>query len=182
MIEFLQIILSFFLFSLIIFVPINIFKSKLFFNRKFFCLDIASFNLILNCNILLFLSILPISLGSYNLLYLFLYIFIFIYNYFIQNFKLNLYKNFIQFLSLFFIENQNFSDLNKFTYNDWHPHLGSYFWAFFWNLMPIKFEYFGRLFYVFLFCFSIFYVCHNNLRDKFISHIIFILIILIFYM
>jgi len=213
MIEFLQIILSFFVFFLIITVPINIFNSKLLINKKFFSIDVASFNLILNCNILLLLSILPISLGSYNLFYIFCYLFIFIYIYFIQNYNFNLYKNFILFLSiffvvfliisanvavelnlgwdakyfyyikaLFFIENQNFSDLNKFTYNDWHPHLGSYFWAFFWNLMPIKFEYFGRLFYVFLFCFSIFYVCHNNLRDKFISHIIFILIILIFYM
>ena len=47
--------------------------------------------------------------------------------------------------------------------------------------MPIRLEYFGRLFYVFILCFSIFYVCHNNLRDKFISNIIFILIILFFY-
>ena len=213
MIEFLQIILSFSLFFLMITVPINIFNSKLLINKKFFSLDVASFNLILNCNILLFLSLLPISLGSYNLFFIFFYMFIFIYIYFVHNLKLNLYKNFIQFLSifiiifliisanvadelnlgwdakyfwyikaLFFIENQNFYDLNKFVYNAWHPHLGSYFWAFFWNLMPIKLEYFGRLFYVFLFCFSIFYVCHNNLKDKFISNIIFILLILIFYM
>ena len=47
--------------------------------------------------------------------------------------------------------------------------------------MPIKLEYFGRLFYAFLFCFSIFYVCHNNLKDKFFENIIFIFIILISY-
>jgi len=218
MIELLQIILSFFIFFLMITVPINIFNSELFIKKNFFSLDLASFNLLLNCNILLLLSFLPISLSSYNLFFIFLYIFIFIYIYFIHNYKFNLYKNFIQFLSilivifliisinvagelnlgwdakyfwyikaLFFIENQNFYDLNKFIYignveiNAFHPHLGSYFWAFFWNLAPIKFEYFGRLFYVFLFCFSIFYVCHNNLRDKFLSNIIFILIILIFY-
>ena len=103
MIEFLQIILSFFLFLLMVTVPINIFNSKLLINKKFFNLDIASFNLILNCNILLFLSILPFSLGSYNLHYMVLYIFIFVYIYFIQNFKFDLYKNFVQFLSLFFI-------------------------------------------------------------------------------
>ena len=103
MIEFLQIILSFFLFFLMITVPINVFNSKLLINKNYFNLDIASFNLILNCNILLFLSILPISLDSYNLFYIFLYIFIFIYIYFIQNFKFNLYKNFIQFLSIFFV-------------------------------------------------------------------------------
>ena len=212
MIEFLQIILSFFLFFLIITVPINIFNPKLFINKNFSSLEIASFNLILNCNILLFLSILPIALSSYNLFFIFLYLFIFIYIYFIQNFKFDLYKKFIQFLSiffiiyliistnvagelvlgwdakyfyyinaLFFVENQNLYDLDKFAYGTWQPHLGTYIWAFFWNLMPIKLEYFGRLFYVFILCFSIFYVCHNNLRDKFVSNIIFILIILFFY-
>jgi len=212
MIEFLQIILSFFLFFLIITVPINIFNSKSFINKKFSSLGIASFNLILNCNILLFLSILPIALNSYNLFFIFLYIFIFIYIYFIQNSKFDLYKKFVQFLSiffiiyliiatnvagelilgwdaqyfyyinaLFFVESQNLYDLDKFAYGTWHPHLGSYIWAFFWNLIPIKLEYFGRLFYVFILCFSIFYVCHNNLRGKFIGNIIFILIILFFY-
>jgi len=212
MIEFLQIILIFFLFSLMITVPINIFNSGLLTNKKFFSLDIASFNLILNCNILLLLSFLPISLGSYNLFFIFLYIIIFIYNYFVHNFKFNLYKNFILFLSifiiifliistnvagelklgwdaqisfyikaLFFVENQNFFDLKKFVYSAWHPHLGSYFWAFFWNLMPIKLEYLGRLFYVFLLCFSIFYICHSNFKNRFIGNVIFIIAILIFY-
>ena len=162
MIELLQIILIFFLFILIITVPFNIFNSKLFISKNFFSLDIASFNLILNCNILLLLSFLPISLDTYNLFFIFLYIFIFIYIYFVRNFKFNLYKDFIQFLSifiiiflvistnvageltlgwdtkisfyiktLFFVENQNFFDLKKFVYSSWHPHLGSYFWAFF---------------------------------------------------
>ena len=212
MIEISQILLSFILFSLIITVPVNIFNYKMFVNKKFFNLDIASFNLILNCNILLLISILPISLRLYNSLFIFSYLIIFIYIYFIKNFKFNLLKNFIQFISiffiiffiistnvaselnlgwdakyfyyikaLFFIENQYLGDLNKFTNNAWHPHLGSFFWAFFWNLMPIKLEYFGRLFYVFLFCFSIFYICHNNFKDKFVGNIIFILIILISY-
>jgi len=212
MIEISQILLSFILFSLIITVPVNIFNYKMFVNKKFFNLDIASFNLILNCNILLLISILPISLRLYNSLFIFSYIIIFIYIYFIKNFKFNLLKNFIQFLSiffiiylitatnvagelilgwdarffyyinaLFFVENQNLYDLDKFAYGTWQPHLGTYIWAFFWNLMPIKLEYFGRLFYVFILCFSIFYVCHNNLRDKFVSNIIFILIILFFY-
>ena len=212
MIEFLQIILSFFLFFLIITVPINIFNPKLFINKKFSSLEIVSFNLILNCNILLFLSILPLALSSYNLFFIFLYIFAYIYIYFIQNSKFDLHKKFIQFLStffiiyliisinvagelilgwdakyfyyinaLFFVENQNLYDLDKFAYGTWQPHLGTYIWAFFWNLMPIKLEYFGRLFYVFILCFSIFYICYNNLKNKFINNIIFILIILFFY-
>ena len=212
MIEISQILLSFILFFLIITVPVNIFNCKIFVNKKFFNLDIASFNLILNCNILLLMSILPISLRLYNSLFIFSYLIIFIYIYFIKNFKFDLLKNFIQFISiffiiffiistnvaselnlgwdakyfyyikaLFFIENQHLADLNKFSNNAWHPHLGSFYWAFFWNLMPIKLEYFGRLLYVFLFCFSIFYVCHNNFKDKFVGNIIFVLIILISY-
>ncbi len=212
MIEISQILLSFILFFLIITVPVNIFNCKIFVNKKFFNLDVASFNLILNCNILLLMSILPISLRLYNSLFIFFYLIIFIYIYLIKNFKFNLLKNFIQFISiffiiffiistnvaselnlgwdakyfyyikaLFFIENQHLADLNKFSNNAWHPHLGSFYWAFFWNLMPIKLEYFGRLLYVFLFCFSIFYVCHNNFKDKFVGNIIFILTILISY-
>ena len=212
MIEFLQIFLAFIFFSLIITVPINIFDSKIFMKKKYYGLDVASFNLILNCNILLLISFLPFSLTILNLFFIFIYFGIFIFIYFIKNFKLNLMKNFIQSIfvfliifliistnvagelnlgwdakyfyyikALFFIENQNFGDLNKFADNHFHPHLGSYLWAFFWNLMPLKLEYFGRLFFVFLFCFSIFYICKNNLKDKFFENAIFILLILITY-
>jgi hypothetical protein len=90
-------------------------------------------------------------------------------------------KYFYYIYALFFVENQNLYDLGKFVHGTWHPHLGSFYWAFFWNLMPIKFEYIGRLFYVFILCFSIFYVCHNNLKGALISNIIFILTILLFY-
>ena len=162
MIEFLQIILSFFVFFLIITVPINIFNSKPFISKKFFCLDIASFNLILNCNILLLISILSLSLKLSNLLFVFIYSAAFIYIYLIKNFNFNLFKNFIQFISiffiifliistniagelrlgwdaqyfyyikaLFFIDNQNFSDLKKFIQYSYHPHLGSFFGLFF---------------------------------------------------
>ena len=212
MIEFLQIFLSFIFFSLIITVPVNIIDSKIFISKKFLGLNVASFNLILNCNILLLISFLPISLNVLNLFFIFIYSIIFIYNYFIKNIGFNLVKNFLKSTSiflivfliistnvaselnlgwdakyfyyikaLFFIENQNFGDLNKFAGNVFHPHLGSFFWAFFWNLVPLKLEYFGRLFYVFLFCFSIFYICHNNLKDKFFENTIFILIILVSY-
>ena len=210
--EILQILLSFILFFLIITVPLNIFNTKKIASNKSFSLDVASFNLIINCNILLLISILPISLGIYNSLFIFSYLIIFIYIYFIRNFKFNLFRSSAQPISiffiiffiisinvavelnlgwdakffyyikaLFFVENQHLGDLTKFAHNSWHPHLGSFFWAFFWNLMPIKLEYFGRLFYIFLFCFSIFYICHNNFKNTFIENVIFILIIIIFY-
>ena len=101
MIEFLQILLTFILFSLIITVPVNIFNSKIFISKKYFSLDVASFNLILNCNILLLISFLPFSLTILNLFFIFIYFGIFIFIYFIKNFKLNLMKNFIQSIFVF---------------------------------------------------------------------------------
>ena len=103
MIEFLQIFLAFIFFSLIITVPINIFDSKIFMKKKYYGLDVASFNLILNCNILLLISFLPFSLTILNLFFIFIYFGIFIFIYFIKNFNLNLIKNFIQSIFVFLI-------------------------------------------------------------------------------
>ena len=184
MIEILQILIIFFIFSLMCFMPFNVLDSKIFSKKSFFFLDIATFNLIINFNILLLLSILPTSLDISNLIYLILYISLFIYLYLLKNYKLNLLKDFFQFKiiffiiflilsinvagelnlgwdakyfyyikALFYIQGQNFSDLENFTHNIYHPHLGSYLWAFFSNILPLKFEYFGRLLYVYLFCF-----------------------------
>ena len=212
MIELLQIIFIFFVFCLTITVPINVFSSKLFINKKEFNLDTASFNLLLNCNILLLLSIIPVTLSSYNFFYILGCFLIFMYIYLLKDFKLNLYKkNFEVFLlffiiffiisvnvaneltlgwdakyfyyikSLFFVEGQILYDIKKFFFGTWHPHLGSYYWAFFWDLMPLQVEYFGRLFYVFVFIFSLFYLCHDSIKEKFRNNIIFILVIFLVY-
>jgi hypothetical protein len=212
MIELLQIILIFFIFFLLLIVPLNIFNSNLLIKENKLNLNIASFNLLINCNILLLLSIIPIALNSYNFLYLITYFFYFIYIYFIKNnqlqdFKKNLFfpstifiifliiainvaneltlgwdaKYFYYIKSLFFLENQILYDIKKFVFGTWHPHLGSYYWGFYWSLMPLKIEYFGRLFYVFIFTFSLFYVCHDSLKNNFKNNIIFILLVLIFY-
>ena len=212
MIELLQIIFIFFIFFLSLTVPINIFNTNLLNNKNKYKLDIASFNLLINCNILLILSIIPIALTSYNYLYIITIFFLFIYIYFIKNHQLKDLKKNLIFLSsfflvyliisinvanelnlgwdakffyyiktLFFVENQILYDIKRFSFGTWHPHLGSYYWAFYWSLMPLKIEYFGRLFYVFILTFSLFYVCHDNLKDNFKNNIIFILLILIFY-
>jgi hypothetical protein len=212
MIELLQIIFIFFIFFLSLTVPINIFNTNLLNNKNKYKLDIASFNLLINCNILLILSIIPIALSSYNYLYIITIFFLFIYIYFIKNHQLKDLKKNLIFLSsfflvyliisinvanelnlgwdakffyyiktLFFLENQILYDIKRFSFGTWHPHLGSYYWAFYWSLMPLKIEYFGRLFYVFILTFSLFYVCHDNLKDNFKNNIIFILLILIFY-
>jgi len=212
MIELLQIILIFFIFCLTITVPINVFNSKLFAKKNRFNLDIASFNLLLNCNVLLLLSIIPVALSSYNFIYILICLLIFIYTYLYKNFELEKYKTgfeallilFIIFFiisvsvatelkfgwdakyfyyikALFFVEDQILYDIKRFIFGTWHPHLGSYYWAFFWNLMSVQSEYFGRLFYVFVLIFSLFYLCHDGLKDKFRNTIIFILLILLFY-
>ena len=85
------------------FVPFNVLDSKIFNKKSFFFLDIATFNLIINFNILLLLSILPTSLDISNLIYLILYISLFIYLYLLKNYKLNLLKDFFQFKIIFFI-------------------------------------------------------------------------------
>jgi len=212
MIELLQIIFIFFIFFLSLTVPINVFNSNFLINKNKFNLDIASFNLLINCNILLLLSILPIALSSYNFIYIITSLLIFIYIYFIknhqlQNFKKNLIfptiffiifliiganvanelnlgwdaKYFYYIKALFFLEDQILYDIKKFYFGTWHPHLGTYYWAFYWSLMPLKLEYFGRLFYVFILIFSFFYVSHDNLKNNFKNNILFILLILIFY-
>ena len=82
MIEITNIILALFSFLLITFVPLNIFaiKNKIFNNCS--SLDLASFNLIINCNILLIFSLLPLSLENYNYIYYTFLILFFFYSYF----------------------------------------------------------------------------------------------------
>ena len=212
MIELIQIIFIFLIFFMSLMVPINIFNSNLPTNKKKFNLDIASFNLIINCNFLLLLSIIPVALSSYNFLYVVGSFLTFFYIYFIKSYHLqDIKKNFIFPLilfiiffiislnianelnlgwdakyfyyikSLFFVENQILYDIKKFVFGTWHPHLGSYLWAFYWSVMPLKLEYFGRLFYVFIFIFSLFYMCHDSLKNNFKNTTIFILLVLIFY-
>ena len=211
MIESFQIIIAFFCFAILTVVPFNIFNSKKIFHTNCNILDLASFNLIINCTVLLFFSILPITLKDYNLFFYIVLVTIFFYSYVlkfknINNFKdyyLQLILFFLVFFivsidvasklylgwdakyfyyikALFFVEGQNFYDLNKFEHI-YHPHLGSFLWAFYWELLPSKLEYIGRLFYVFITCFSIFYVCHKDLKYSLISNIIFISLMLLFY-
>ena len=211
MIESFQIIIAFFCFAILTIVPFNIFNSKKIFHTNYNILDLASFNLITNCTVLLFFSILPITLKDYNLFFYIVLVTIFFYSYVlkfknINNFKdyyLQLILFFLVFFivsidvasklylgwdakyfyyikALFFVEGQNFYDLNKFE-NIYHPHFGSFLWAFYWEFLPSKLEYIGRLFYVFIACFSIFYVCHKDLKYSLISNIIFISLMFLFY-
>ena len=212
MLEILQIPIIFIIFSLMLFVPLNVNKSKILNTNRLFFLDVAAFNLIINFNILLLLSIIPISLNLLNITYCIFYFLFFINIYFLKDKKKNILIGNFKFIStlfiifviisinvaaelnlgwdakyfyyikaLFYIQGQNFSNLESFVHNTYHPHFGSYLWAFFSNIMPLKYEYFGRLIYVYIFCFSIFYICHDNLKYKFFSNIIFIIAVLVVY-
>jgi hypothetical protein len=186
--------------------------SKIFNKNKFSVLDISTFNLIINLNVLLLLSFLPISLNIINLILAFIYFCLFTYKYLIQNnefsFIISFFKSKIIFLiifliiginvaatldlgwdakyfyyikALFYIQGQNFSNLQSFEHNVYHPHLGSFLWAFFSNILPLKFEYFGRLLFVYLYLFSIFYICHSSSSDYLKSNLVFIFIVIISY-
>lgn len=213
MIEIFQIFIFFLIFSLLCLVPFNITGSKILDKNKFSYLDISSFNLIINLNILLIISFLPISLNNGNLILSFSYLSLFIYKYLIEKNRFFFLMNFFKFKviffiiffiisinvaatldlgwdakylyyikSLFYIQGQQFSDMQSFKHNVYHPHLGSFLWAFFSNILPLKFEYFGRLLFVYFYLFSIFYICQNNTGNNFKSNLIFILIITITYL
>ena len=211
MIEISNIIIALVLFLIIAFVPINIFDSKNKISTNCTSLDNFSFNLIINCTILLIFALLPFALESYNYIYYTILISVFIYSYLFKVKNYKIYKktisNFLIFTiifliisiyvaaklklgwdaqffyyikALFFVEGQTFYDLNNFQYG-FHPHLGTYFWSFYWKFLNLNIEYTGRLFYVFISCFSFFYICKNNFETNNFKIVIFILLILFFY-
>ena len=88
-------------------------------------------------------------------------------------------KYFYYIKSLFFFEGLGLNELKEFEHNKWHPHFGSYLWAFFWSLPFIEIEYFGRLSYVFIFCFSIYFITkipNENYHSVFLYLVILILL------
>tara|TARA_Y100000591_G_C21793231_1_gene677787 strand:- start:84 stop:1397 length:1314 start_codon:yes stop_codon:yes gene_type:complete len=207
MIEIINIIFVFFTFLTLTFFPINIFNPKLIVNT----LDIRSMNLLINLSILLILSLLPFSIidhipliGFFVLVYV-----IFIYKNYSQNFfnKIFIIENtlllviffilasdilnqlylewdgqkFYLIKSLIFTQGGTFSDLKNFEYNYFHPHLGQYFWAFFSKTSLLEEEVFGRLFYLFMYCFSVFLIS-SKIKFKNNSYLlVYLLLILLTY-
>ncbi len=202
MTEIFKIITIYPIFLIFIFVPFPVFDKI---NNKL-NLDFLSLNLITNCNILLFFSLFGIKIKDYQLLLILLYMFIFLL--YLIKFKINLFKiktnltifficffifgcviaselnfgwdakYFYYIKSLFFYEGLGLDELGKFEHNKWHPHLGSYFWAFFWSLPFFDIEYFGRFFYLFIFCFSIYFVTIESNKNIFFNYILFIITLL----
>ena len=205
--EILSITLSFFIFLIFSCAPLNIYKSEIFKFRSVHQNGIA--NLLINLNFLIIISLLPFKLISYlpfyftALLLISLFNFLkkreifkfekLIFSFFFVLFliisldvavKLNLgwdAKWFWYIKSLFFFQNYNFDYLSQYEFNSFHPHFGSYLWAFFRELSLNKFEYSGRLFYVFLYLSSLLFLIDKFKEDKIQNFIIIFLLLLITY-
>lgn len=205
--EILSIILSFFTFFIFLYAPLNINKSKIFIFGSTHQIGIA--NLIINLNFLVLVSLLPLKLSSYLSFYFTALLLISIFNllkkeniFKFNKFNFNLF--FILFLiisldiaiklnlgwdakwfwyikSLFFFQNYNFSYLSQYEFNSFHPHFGSYLWAFFRELSFSKFEYSGRIFYAFLYLSSLFFLIDKFEKNKIQNFIIIFSLLLITY-
>ena len=81
--------------------------------------------------------------------------------------------------ALLFYNNETISNLGETEYQH-YSYLGSLFWAFFWKFFLVENEYVGRIFYITIFCFSIFNFLElfNFSKKKFlIAFLFFILLI-----
>lgn len=176
MMELTQIFLSFIIFFVISSVPLNTFNTNNNFQNRFF---FHVYNIIINFNILLILSFLKLDINSYFYIIIFFYIslYLFIYlkkNFFINFFRLNTFYLFFFFILLsiniasnldltwdaklfyfpktvLFFKGGLIQNLPQVHGYEWHPHLFSYIWAFYWKINFLQLEYFGRLIYVFLY-------------------------------
>ena len=190
--EIINIVLSFFIFLIFLYAPLNTSKSKIFKFGSTYQIGVA--NLIINLNFLIFISLLPFKLNNYLPFYFTALLLVSIFNllkkekifefnklifslifvlFFIISLdiavKLNLgwdAKWFWYIKSLYFFQNYNFSYLSQYEFNSFHPHFGSYLWAFFRELSLNKFEYNGRIFYVFLYLSSLFFLIDKFQKNK----------------
>ena len=83
MTEIFQICYLFIIFCLLIFCPINVYKPKFISNNPSVDINIA-YNILLNFNVLLLLSVLPISLSAYSKIFILFYFALFVYNYLLK--------------------------------------------------------------------------------------------------
>ena len=181
--------------------PLNIFKIET--NNHYF-------NLIINLNILLIFSILPLNISEYATYILLILFILSIRNYYLckKNISKELFNKYQIILviltyfiiavqvasqlelgwdakwfwyikSLFYTQSQTFSELSNYIYNDFHPHLGSFLWAFFRNFSINEYEYIGRLFYVFFYILGIHFISNNIYKNKIKNMILFIFLIVI---
>jgi len=207
MLEIINIIFCLLIFSIFTIVPINIYNNTI--SKKNMPLNIMIFNLAINLNVLLILSFLSFKLSLISKSYLLILFLILILNYskitkiikinfiFLSfltmaflvlgidlSSKLNLgwdAKWFWFIKSIYYFENYFFSDLTNYEFNKYHPHFGSYLWAFFRKLSFLDFEYTGRLFYIFFYLFSLLTISYYLPKKNTEKVLLFISLILITY-
>ena len=206
--EILKIAIIFFVFLVFSIGPLSIIDKK----NKQIRINFLNYNLIINLNILLFLSLINLPIKNYQLIYIIILILTFFYILHLSkiNYSHLIKKNIINFSilyfsffiiainissnldlgwdakyfyyikSLFFFEGLGLNELGDFKHNKWHPHFGSYLWAFFWSLPLVEIEYFGRLSYVFIFCFSIYFVTRLPKKNNYSLFLYLIILIMLF--
>ena len=194
MIEILSIILS--ILSLIFFLnfPFNFYHfKKIYFNYKLGYADSSLLNIVVTINLFLIFSFFKINL---NYLFLIIIIFSLSlitlhYKNFLLLFKKNIFVSLFFFTIIYsmstviaktgflewdglghwlfkaqvYFQGGEYKDLKNVSLN-YYPHLGSYIWAFFWKNSYLQHEYFGRIFFIFIFVTSIFSLI-SKLSNKF---------------
>ena len=207
MLEIINIIYCLLIFSIFTIVPINIYNNTI--SNKDQLLNIMIFNLAINLNILLILSFLSFKLSLVSKTYIVILLLILILNYSknIKIIKINFIflsilsivffilgidlsskldlgwdaKWFWFIKSIYYFENYFFSDLINYEFNKYHPHFGSYLWAFFRKLSFLDFEYTGRLFYIFFYLFSLLAISYYLPKKNSEKILLFISLVLITY-
>ena len=175
-------------------------------NIKYSNFEISSLNLLVILNILWFSSVIDIN-KFYTFLFILFFLTINVIKLLYNFNKKDLFKDeIISYLLIFFItflisiiiaHDLFFShDVRLFWfektimfYNDFfvtsddtmkpeYPHFGTYLWAFFWKFNFLDYEYFGRIFYAFIYTFSIYFLINKiKFKKDFIKYFIFIFII-----
>ena len=194
MIEILSIVSSILCLAIFLNFPFNFYHfKKIYLNFKLCYADSLLFNIIITINLFLFFSFFKINLNYLFLIIMFFSLSLIIINY--KNFLI-LFKNNIFILLVFFVtiysmsvaiaktgflewdglghwifkaqvyfQGGEYKDLKNVPLNH-YPHLGSYIWAFFWKNSYLQHEYFGRIFFIFIFVTSIFSLI-SKLSKKF---------------
>ena len=207
MIELFSITITFiFLFLLSLFpLRVNFFQEKSIFNKNNI-FDMQFLNLIINISILLFISFTNINFSIYFISIVTISLILNLY-WINDIFKFFKDKNFIFFIisnliiavylisnpilawdglenwyfkAQNFFYNYNFFDLKGLIgNNNYYPHLGTFIWGVLWKNSLLQYEYFGRLFFVFIYLLSIFSICELVKKNYQFKIIILSLIILL---
>jgi len=77
-----------------------------------------------------------------------------------------------------YFQNGTYQDLKNLPLA-YYPHLGPYIWNIFWSINPTRLEYFGRIFYVFIFVITIFSASEKLSKEIFFNTKLFITFILL---